>query len=452
MSAILESFERHARDHAHDLALWSRSEHLQVSFAELATRVRRWRKVLPLRDGDVVALATGNAVCFVEIALALLGTSVPVALLDAGLAAEQKRALASRLGLTLLLHRDSELPGETICGARSLRLDTAPASVPAGTALIKLTSGSTGHPVGICLDHTQLAAGIDQIGRGMSICQSDHVLIAIPLSHSYGFDNGVLSLARLGTPLILEPGYYPASLQRALREGEATFFPAVPPMVRALGETEWPADLALRRVICAGGPLAPEFARAFLARSGRAVHQFYGSTETGGIAFEDAPEEPAAEGTVGRPLPGVAVELSEDGTVTVVSAANFLCYLGTAERGDRRVILGDRAEWTPEGRLRLIGRAADLLNVGGRRLSALAIESALRTLPGVIDAAVVGVSDAVRGDRVVGFIVGPADVATDLPLPAGLAARDLRLLPALPYTDRGKLDRGQLRRWASERT
>lgn len=463
MVAILETFDRLCRDRAGDLALWSRAERLRLSFGELGQRVAAWERRLPAPAVDAavagaVAVAVGNVAAFPELFLALACRGVPMAALDAGLPAEAKLGLCRRLGFGWLLHRDAELVGSGQGGeALADGVHLLPVAglercaPPAGTLLVKLTSGSTGEPLGICLTAEALAAGIAQIAAGMEISAADRVLIAIPLSHSYGFDNGVLSLAVLGTPLVLEAGYYPATLLTALAQGEVSFFPAVPPMIRGLAESEWPRGLALRRVISAGGPLAPEFACRFRQRSNLAVHQFYGSTETGGISFEAAPEEPAAAGTVGKPLPGVDVALGADGTVTVDSPANFLAHLGRPPRPERRVALADRAEWTNEGRLRLNGRAADLLNVGGRRVSAAAVEAALRELPGVRDAAVVGVEDLVRGDRVVAFLVGSEPALVGRNLPQGLAARDLRYVEALPFTDRGKLDRCVLRRWAAEK-
>lgn len=459
MGPILETFHRTCRDRREEHALWSRGEGLCYTFHQLARQVDGWQERLPAEIGEgVAALATGNGAAFVELFFALLRRGVPVALVDGGLPHGDKLTLCRRLGLLSLLHRDEghhgeEPAGEELgAGVRLRRLaGLEPSQPPPGTAVIKLTSGSTGDPVGICLSEEALAQGIAQIAAGMEIGAADRVLVSIPLSHSYGFDNGVLSLASVGTPLVLEPGYYPASLLRALDEGKVTLFPAVPPMVRALGGTEWPQGLALRRVICAGGPLDQEFADGFRQRSGRWVHQFYGSTETGGICFESQPQEPESRGTVGRPLPGVRVELDEAGTVVVDSPACFAAYLGCLPRGDRRVELGDRGEWTPEGRLRLVGRTSDLLNVGGRRVSAVALESALKCLPQVEDAAVVGIADPLRGDRLVAFLVGEAGSLEAGRLPPGLALRNLRWLDTLPYTGRGKLDRALLRRLAMER-
>jgi long-chain acyl-CoA synthetase len=196
-----------------------------------------------------------------------------------------------------------------------------------------------------------------------------------------------------------------------------------------------------------------ETARRFRARSGRWVHQFYGSTETGGITFETAPEEPAAEGSVGRPLPGVRLCLCEAGTVRVESAASFGGYWGldTALTPPRPVVTGDTAELDAGGRLRLTGRTADICNVGGRKIAAMAIEQALRAATGFEELAVVGVDDPVRGDRIVAFLVAQGRCPDLSSLPLGLQAREVRVVEALPYTERGKVDRQRLRELARSR-
>ena len=116
----------------------------------------------------------------------------------------------------------------------------------------------------------------------------------------------------------------------------------------------------------------------------------------------------------------------------------------------RAVVTGDLARFTPDGRLRLIGRTADLLNVGGRKVAAVAVEEALRGLSGVADAAVVGVPDPMRGDRTVAFLVTdrwPIELGC---LPGRLRPRELRRVERLPHNGRGKLDRAELRRSAVE--
>lgn len=453
MGPIRQAFERLVRDRETAPAVWSRGEGLRLTFGEVAERVERWRRLLAPLPRMPVALATGNCAAFPELFAALLDLEVPVVAMDGSLPLAGRLELCSRLGIATLLHREPDA-GEPLADALRISYlpEVEPVPAPAGTALVKLTSGSTGDPVGVCLSEAALAEGIAHIVDGMAIRPDDRVLVAIPLSHSYGFDNGVLSLLVHGTPLVLEPGFFPQSLLTALAEGEVTFFPAVPPLVRALAERDWPAGLPLRTVISAGAPLPVETSRRFRERSGRWVQQFYGSTETGGITFEHAPAEPGAEGTVGTPLPGVSLALDEAGAVAVSSGANFGGHLGRdAELTRRTVTTGDTGVLEADGRLRLTGRTADICNVGGRKIAAVALEEALRGATGVEELAVVGVDDPVRGDRIVAFLVARGRTVDLSALPSGLAPREVRLVECLPYTERGKLDRQRLRELARSR-
>lgn len=465
MESIAEAFARHLKDAPDREALWSRGEGVRSSFGQLDEAALAWQRLLAVGDQRPIGVAVGNVAAFCHISLAMLRLGIPMVALDGSTSFERQMDLCRHLGVTHLLHRGTE--GESLIdGVRRSPIDPSPEDqssyreVPTGTALIKLTSGSTGRPVGICLRAEALAHGIHQIGDAMELDSTERVLIAIPLSHSYGFDNGVLSLFALGTPLILEPGIFPTSLLKALAESQATFMPLVPPLVRSLGQTDWPTDLALRRVICAGGVLHAGQAEEFYRRSGRAVQNFYGSTETGGISFESAPLDASAFGTVGHPLPGVTVELDTEGRVTVQSPGNFSGYFGGCSQADegssdieggRTVVCGDTGEWTAEGRLRLTGRTADILNIGGRKVSAVRVEEILRQLEGVTDVAVVGVDDAVRGDRTVAFLVTDVWPIDNSSVPATLLPREMRQLQALPYNERGKLERHRLRQLATQK-
>jgi|CXWL01.1.fsa_nt_gi acyl-coenzyme A synthetase/AMP-(fatty) acid ligase len=462
---VLAAFERHVAERPAALAVWSRADGRRVGFAGLSDEVSRLRsafaEALPGGADErhlPVAVALGNTVAFVAATLALWRLDVPVVAVDASLSPAARRDLCRRLRVRHLLERAAmEVDGPpalpfAVAGLRLTRLDVAePTRAPAGTCLVKLTSGSTGEPVGSCLSQACLAAGINQIAAGMAMTSADTVLLTIPLSHSYGFDHGLLSLVVLGAPLVLEPSRYPAPLLQALVDSQATVLPLVPPLVRALGQTAWPVGHRLRLAISAGGPLPDDAARTFRQAAGVPVQQFYGSTESGGICFEAAGDDPAAVGTVGQPLPGVTIELDDDGRVGVSSAANYLGHFGVdLEVRQRTVYPGDRAEWTPEGRLRLLGRSAEILNVGGRKVAAAAIEEALRGLAGVQEAAVVGIADDVRGQRIIAFVVGSCGQVDTASLPLSLMPREIRRLSALPYTDRGKLDRAALLRLASD--
>jgi acyl-CoA synthetase (AMP-forming)/AMP-acid ligase II len=312
-----------------------------------------------------------------------------------------------------------------------------------------VTSGSTTDPRAACFTEEALVHGIEHLRRGMELTARDVVLISIPLSHSYGFDNGVLSLAAVGTPLVLQPDVLPAALQRTIRERAVTFFPAVPALIRALGHAGPGGATSLRSVICASAPLAREDAERFAASWGLRVRQFLGATEAGGIAFETRPEDPASAGTVGFPLPGVRVEPHEGG-LRVHSKALRHALLPGGEAAEGPVETGDLAELTPEGRLRLLGRATLVANVGGHKVDLGALDAFFRGLPGVAEAAAVPVEDAARGHRIVAWIESRDQSPERLlelcrtRLSAREVPHEIRVVAELPRTGRGKLDRAAL--------
>ncbi len=453
-SPLSDAFDRQVRDLAGREAVRSEGERLVLSFGELGERRDAWARALE-RAGVVglVALATGNVAAFVELFYALRSIGTPVLTADDGLKSGGLAEVGRAMGAAWALHRLPELGGEPLAGApdptvRLSRLGPGSAPPP-GTALVKLTSGSTLSPRGACFTEEALAEGIDHIARGMSLTREDRVLVSVPLSHSYGFDNGVLSLGSAGTPLVLQPDLMPAALLRTIREREVTFFPAVPALVRALGQVEWPAGTRLRSVISASAPLPREAAEQFHRVSGVRVCQFLGATECGGIAFETRPDDPQVAGTVGFPLPGVRIEIHPEEGVRVHSAANRFALI-PLQPVPSWVSTGDRGELTPEGRLRLLGRIQVVGNVGGFKIDLGAIDAFLRALPGVGDAATLPVEDPRRGHRLVSCVETSAHTPQALLelCRARLSAREvpseIRCLERLPRTPRGKLDRSAL--------
>jgi len=448
-SPLALSLDRQVRDQARRTAIHSSAERRSITFAELGARVRAWAEGLRragVTEGQTVSIALGNVPSFPEIFFALRLLFAAALLVD-----DTSRSVSAKMGASWVVHRGAD--GAKIDGAPDADVRLSPLrpeiAVPAGTALIKLTSGSTLAPRGACFTEDALVEGIDHILRGMEITGEDRVLVSIPLSHGYGFDNGVLSLASAGTPLVLQSDVLPGALLRAIRDHEITFFPAVPALIRALGQVTWPRPLPLRKVISASAPLSREAAEAFTRASGLPVCQFFGSTETGGISFESRPGDPPAEGCVGFPLPGVRIDLDAEGMVRVHSRANRFAVL-PEQPVPGHVETGDRASWTPEGRLRLEGRATLVANVGGLKVDLGALDAFFRGLPGVDDAAAVPVEDPARGHRVVAYIETAAYTEAKLleicreRLSEREIPSEIRVLGRLPRNARGKLDRSAL--------
>jgi acyl-CoA synthetase (AMP-forming)/AMP-acid ligase II len=456
-SPICSALARHVRDRAAEEAIRSEGERRSLSFADLGSRTASWAALLRRAGVDspsLVALSTGNTLSFLELFFALRSLDAAVLAVDDSLRAPGTAEICGRMGASWVLHRNAELGGDPLAGAPdpSVRLTRLPGGrpPPPGTALVKLTSGSTLNPRGACFTEEALLEGIDHIAKGMSLAARDRVLVSIPLSHSYGFDNGVLSLGVVGTPLVLQPDVLPAALLQTIRDRDVTFFPAVPAIVRALSRAEWPRLASPPGVISASAPLSREAADDFHRASGIRVRQFFGATESGGISFETRPEDASSDGAVGFPLPGVRIELHPEEGVRVHSAANRFAILPGAQAVPPHVATGDRADWTPEGRLRLLGRLQIVGNIGGIKIDLGAIDAFFRALPGVGDAAVLPVDDPVKGHRLVACIESNVHSPGSLlelcreRLSAREIPSEIRIVERLPRTSRGKLDRSAL--------
>lgn len=379
---------------------------------------------------QTVAFADANGVEWLHVFLGLLKCGAVAVPLDPGEPVEAQRTTAKNIGASYLWHGgELEAIGPRTRPARD------------GRRLVKLTSGSTGVPRALRFTDAQMLADGQHICAGMDIRAHDVNLGLIPWGHSYGLGNLVLPLLTQGTAILFGAAPLPHAIAAAVAQGKPTIFPAVPALLRAIGESDVdPAQLAsLRTVISAGAPLAPEVARAFHAKFGRKIHSFYGSSETGGITY-DASGEGAMEGRgVGRTLPGVRLRFGTAKRFWVESAA-------VVGRGSFRP--ADRGKLNDRGELVLLGRAGRMLKIAGRRLDPAEVERALRNLRGVGDAWVDAHPD--RADALAAVVVSRESAATLRELLRTQIAswkipKKILTLPEFPLTARGKTDTRRLR-------
>lgn len=302
-------------------------------------------------------------------------------------------------------------------------------------ALIKLTSGSTGTPRALPFTDAQMLADGRQVCATMDIRATDLNLAVIPLGHSYGLGNLVVPLLAQGTALVCADLPVPHALAALAARYRPTVFPAVPALLHALADSDLPAGafVSLRTVISAGSPLPPATAAAFRARFGLGPRSFYGSSETGGIAYDRN-----GDGVL-RPLDDVSILQLRGQRVRVLSPAVFRAA---------GHIPADRVRLEPDGRLVLLGRTGRLVKIAGRRLDLAELENALRSIPGIADAFVAPHPD--DPEHLAAVLATPL---APLPLRALLRAHlapwkiPRRLVPvaAFPLTARGKPDSAALR-------
>lgn len=325
---------------------------------------------------------------------------------------------------------------------------------PPGIVHLKTTSASTGAPRLVALTAGQLAADADQIVATMGLRPDWPNLGVISLAHSYGFSSLVLPLLLHGIPLILLPAPLPELLRTAGQFSSGATLPAVPALWR-IWHDAGAIPTQVRLAISAGAPLPVALEREVFLERQLKIHNFYGASECGGIAYDPTQTPRTDEAGVGRPMVGVEVRLGEGGCLEVRSPAVGETYwpAGDPALSGRAFRTSDLAELR-DGWVFLRGRAGDQINVAGRKVAPETVEAALRGAPGVRDCLVFGVPDATpdRGERIVAAVVtsGGADVdALRRALLERLAGwqvpREWWFVESLAVNQRGKRSRAEWR-------
>ncbi|MEV4289672.1 AMP-binding protein [Nonomuraea bangladeshensis] len=316
--------------------------------------------------------------------------------------------------------------------ADGVRLDGGE-GVPEDVAVVIATSGSTGTPKGVMLSATALRASAAASLRRLEASKGERWLCCLPVSHVSGLQVLVRALLS-GTEPIIQPRFDP----RAVLESGAEHVSLVPTQLHRL--VELGADLSVFRTILLGGA-APRPGLLEQARDlGARVVTSYGSSETSGGCVYD-----------GLPLYNVDLKIGADGLIRIAGPVLFSGYrFGGPEPFDGDWFVTSDLGELSGGRLRVLGRADDVINTGGEKVVAGAVAAVLGEHPGIADVAVIGVPDPKWGERVTAVVV-PADPDTPLTLeqlrayshdrlPSYAAPRELRLVAALPLLPNGKTD------------
>lgn len=329
--------------------------------------------------------------------------------------------------------------------------------LPNGCAHLKLTSATTGVARTVAFTEAQLAADADNIVATMGLRPEWPNVGAISLAHSYGFSNLVLPLVLYGIPLIMLDAALPETLKRAAAQSEFITLAAVPALWRAWHEAgAIPDGDKLKLAISAGAPLSVALEQAVFAAQGVKIHNFYGATECGGIAYDASPVARSDRACIGAPMKNVGVAVGRDGGVEVRSAAVGETYWPepTANLAAGCFQTNDLAEII-DGCVYIRGRAGDQINMAGRKLSPETIETALLSHPEVKDCLVFGVpsQENERSESIVACIAGSRLLSRELlkqflleKMPAWQIPREWVFVKSLETNQRGKLSRAEWRR------
>ncbi|MFI7118019.1 o-succinylbenzoate--CoA ligase [Amycolatopsis sp. NPDC049868] len=334
--------------------------------------------------------------------------------------------------------------------AEALRDAMEPARpAEAGTAVIIATSGSSGEPKGVLLSASALTASAHATHKRLG--GPGHWLLATPAQYIGGLQVLVRSLLAGTTPAVLHgSGFRPDAFAEAaaplLSSDGPRYTALVPTQLGRLLDTGGRGLAAARAfdAIIVGAAATTAEIRERAAEAGVKIVPAYGMSETASGCVYD-----------GVPLDGVHVDLEDERvciTGEVLAHGYRLRPDLTAEAFEGgRFRTSDRGRWTADGRLEILGRIDDMINTGGVKVAAAAVERILTAQPGIRDACVVGVPDPEWGEAVVALVVGAGCDVESLRAAcrdeAGAAAAPKRVefTEELPLRGPGKVDRAAVR-------
>jgi malonyl-CoA/methylmalonyl-CoA synthetase len=337
-------------------------------------------------------------------------------------------------------------------------------------AVLLYTSGTTGLPKGAMISHGNLASNVATLVSAWGFTAADRLLHALPVYHAHGLFVGVGCALASGATLLWLPRFEPAAVLRALPA--ASVMMGVPTYyTRLLAEPGWDRETMqhLRLFVSGSAPLSPETFAAFRERSGHAILERYGLTETGMNAANPL-HGVRRPGSVGPALPGVAIRIrSVDGQVAPTGTIGEIELRGpnvfrgywrqpvataAAFTPDGWFRTGDQGSLAPDGYLTIVGRSKDLVISGGLNVYPREVELALETCAGVAEAAIVGAPHPDLGEGVVAVVVPAAGHALDTTaimdsLRGRIAGfklpKRLYVAPELPRNAMGKVEKAVLR-------
>lgn len=320
---------------------------------------------------------------------------------------------------------------------------------PDDTAMVAFTSGTTGRPKAAVHLHRTLLAGARSVVTAWEWEPDDRLLLCLPLFHMHGLGVGVHGSLTAGGAMLLLPRFDPEAV-RAAAAATSMFF-GVPTMYARLGNA-LEALSGQRLLVSGSAPLDPVHFDRIRDACGQAPLERYGMTETVMITGNPLRGERRA-GSVGLPLPGVDVRLDDSTSeVLVRSPAVFAGYEadGAVTPPDEWFATGDIGARDPDGYLRLVGRASELIITGGYNVYPREVEDALREHPGVADVAVVGLPDPTWGEVIAAAFEGsaePSDLSAHLSgrLATYKQPRTWLQVSQLPRNQMGKVQRAMVK-------
>jgi len=295
--------------------------------------------------------------------------------------------------------------------------------LPTDLCYILYTSGSTAAPKGVTLAHGPLIDNGFEIGERMHLESADRVWLAVPLFWSFGSANAMPAIMTHGGCIVLQESFEPGEAVALIERERCSVYYGMVNMARAM--LEHPAHPgrrlgAMRTGLTIGPP--EDIALTIRTLGAEQLCNVYGSTETyGNCAVADAEDPlPLRLERQGLPLPGMTIravdpvsrqalpqgEIGELAVSGRITPGYYQAPEANAEAFDRDgcFLTGDLGSIEADGRVRFRGRLKEMIKTGGVNVAPLEVEHVLMQHPDIVQAYVVGVPDAAKGEAVAAAI------------------------------------------------
>jgi long-chain acyl-CoA synthetase len=404
----------------------------------------------------------------------VINHSQAVAVITDAVGAEKIAAVRGELAvLREVVAISAGVPGAVTLDELAARTSGTPSpDAQAGDlASILYTSGTTGKPKGAMLTHRNLLINTAQTAELVPLGPGDRVGMLLPLFHANAQVVTTLMPLLIGAEVMMWERFSASEFWPTVAEFAPATLSAVPMMLAAvLNAPGAPGpETSLRFVICGAAPLSVELLNTFSARFGIQILEGYGLTETGCVASLNPYYGERKAGSIGLPLRGQPMEIRNDdgarvpagdyGEIVIKGANVMAGYLhnpeATAESiRDGWLHTGDIGYVDEDGYFFIVDRTKDMIIRSGENIYPREIEEVLYQYPGVLECAVIGVADPVRGEEVLAVIVAAGDVELNREEVAAFLAqrlakyklpREIVFRGPLPKTPTGKISKAPLR-------
>lgn len=335
--------------------------------------------------------------------------------------------------------------------------------------VIIYTSGTTGVPKGAMLSHINLISNAVAFHQVLNVTPADNVLCVLPMYHCFAWTCAVLNTLLCGASMTILDGFSPKETLAAIRDNTVTVVYGVPPMYNILARVGEPADLGSVRIFVSGGAALPEkVAERFVQKYDKHILEGYGLSEASPVVSLNPPGQ-TKPGSIGRALPGLIVTVFDEndhevpagqvGELVVKGPSVMKGYFNLPEETAQVL----RGSWLHTGDLAykdqddyffIVDRLKDMIITNGENIYPREIEELLYAYPGIMEAAVIGMEDKLRGQQAVAYLVLTEGDQLDKKklrdyLVENLAAykvpREFILVDALPKNTTGKILKRALR-------